>query len=282
MSSAYIFPTITHLVPGYDCTVVLPVRSLARRIERPGTVLLRYRVFSEGAIIEEHSYQIPAVAEHDLGGDIPLYTWNGAGLAPDGPSAYLEIEIRSCDEAIDLFSSKSPLTYYSIYARPGRKSFFSDNAYKYGSPPIIGQIAAFGKYVDCYNPVRLDRQADIGQTLAFINPYSRPVVAQITTCDGRSLPRLRIPPHAVRRLPLMSLLQAGETSWLGQVYVTASNRLVVYAMMHSASQPGTLTDHEHLDPFRSDPTHLPWFRRFRQGVGHAIGRFALWRKRRAA
>ena len=38
-------------------------------------------------------------------------------------------------------------------------------------------------------------------------------------------------------------------------------------MKHSLREPGIISDHEHLDPYRGEPTHFPATRWFRLKVG---------------
>jgi hypothetical protein len=176
------------------------------------------------------------------------------------------LSIQSIDGS-PVFAGKNVIGFYAIYTKPGKKSFLADNGYKYGSPPLISQIAMFGRYVDGYPVVRLDRDRDIGQTITLINPYKKSVVARIIAHDGRAVPRIKVPPLSVRNVPLIQMLRDEERSWVGQIQLTASNRLGTFVIMHSLRNPWVVSDHEHLDTFRSDPTHLPAFQLFRQRVG---------------
>lgn len=135
---------------------------------------------------------------------------------------------------------------------------------------MIEQIAKHGRYVDAYNVVRLDRTRDYGESLILINPYRRPVLASIRSHDGQQLPRMKIPPQSGRRVDLSFLLAEEATEWVGRVQLTANNRLVVYDVKHSLRDPAVIFDHEHMDPFRGEPTHIPLTRRFRQELGRLL------------
>ena len=125
----------------------------------------------------------------------------------------------------------------------------------------------------------IDRDRDYGESLALINPYKKAVLAKVHTADGRTIPRLRVPPMSVRRVDLGQLLEAGERRWRGRLQLTANNRLITFDVKHSFADPTLITDHEHLDPFRADPTHLPLTRLLRMRAGDAVsrGRAALRR-----
>lgn len=267
MAWNYLLPTISSLPLGYDCTIPLSYNALVRRAKAlPCTVIAYHRVYHEGRVVSENEQEIRLQPK---GADVPPLdpiVWRDASESWGEHSGFLELGFRAADES-DIFASKSVLGFYAVYSRPGKKSFFSDNAYKYGSPPIISQIATFGKFIDGYPVVHLDRDRDLGETIVLINPYQRPVLARMLTQDGRSISRIKIPPLSARNARLIEFLQPHERSWLGQIQLTASNRLVTYNIKHSLRDPTLISDHEHLDPFRADPTHLPMFQAFRQRVG---------------
>jgi hypothetical protein len=267
MAWSYLLPTISSLPLGYDCTIPIPVDALAQRVStRPCTVVAYHRVYHEGRIVGEGEQEIALQPEGAKTPSPEPLVWRDAGKAWSEHSGFIEVGFRAADDR-DIFPSKAVLGFYAIYSSPGKKSFFSDNAYKYGAPPIISQIAAFGKFVDGHPVIHLDRDRDLGETIILINPYQRPVLARILTQDGRTFGKIKVPPLSVRNVRLIELLQPHERKWFGQLQLTASNRLVTYNVKHSLRDPTLISDHEHLDSFRADPTHLPMFQAFRQRVG---------------
>ncbi|MCX7353309.1 MAG: hypothetical protein NTY59_00465 [Alphaproteobacteria bacterium] len=270
MAWNYVLPTISSLPVGYDCTVPIPVDAIARRINATScTVVAHFYIYHEGRIVHEGEQRI------DFRGDkrpthapAPL-VWRDVGDAWKKRNGFLELSFHDADER-EIFANKAAIGFYTIYTAPGKKSFFSDNAYKYGAPPVISQIAMFGRFVDGYPVVHLDRDRDLAESITLINPYKRPVLAKILTQDGRTSGNIKIPPLSVRSAALIELLRPDERSWFGQIQLTASNRLVTYNVKHSLHDPALISDHEHLDPFRADPTHLPAFQAFRQRIGKYI------------
>ena len=270
MSSAFIYPSITSLPAGYDCTISIPLAQLIRRMTRSGTVRCVIRVFHNGVLMHTEEHRIE-VRDRKAVGKLPQFYWVDHTNEWSGEPGFLEISMRA-DDGEPIFRDASVIGFYAIYSKAGKKSFFSDNAYRYGAPPIINQIAAFGRYVDTYPVVHLDRRRDLGETLALINPYAKPVRAKIITQDGREL-RGRVESNCVLNIRLTELLREDEDEWLGQIQLTATNRLVTFHLKHSMTDPQIISDHEHLDPFRSDETHYPLAQILRLKAGNVLKRY---------
>jgi len=267
MSSNYIFPSISHLVCGYDCTVSLPTALLLGKLETgTGTCLISFKVYSEGAVCLEEKREIHFQNGTPVGlFDLTFHVTDHA-KEWDGHGGFLEISISSAN-GDDIFSSQRPLGLYAIYSKAGKKSFFSDVSFRYASPPIIDQVATFGKYVDTYPITHLDKAQNLGESVALINPYRMPLVARVQTHDDREIKRIKVPPESARYIPLDQILRDYENEWIGQIQITASNRVVTYAIKHDLDDPSMISDHEHMDPFRADPTHLPFFQLLRNKYG---------------
>jgi hypothetical protein len=257
MSESFVFPTTISLPLGYCCTVVPPLGQIEKRLVADSAdVMLSHKIICEGETVLEQHLNLP-FRHGKLTGETPPPAVFADGL-DEGRThpAYLEMTVDSADGAA-VFSHKTVFGLYSVYSKSGKKSFLSDNAYKYGAPPIVSMMARFRRYVDTYPVVHLDRERDLGETLVFINPYHKAIVAQAVTDDGRGPIRLRIPARSARYMVLSPLLKDHEESWFGQVQVTANNRAVVFDIKHSLTDPQVISDHEHMDPFRADATHIP-------------------------
>lgn len=256
MAAGYLYSTISSLPAGYDCTVPLPSARIAERLAGgSGEVEFCHRVLFDGDCVFEQTKRAVFRNGKAENPDEP-FVWRDAGGQWDGGTGYLDLSVEAVDRE-PIFSSKAILDFYAIYSKPGKKSFFSDNAYKFGAPPIISQIAKFGRYVDAHPLIHLDRERDLGETITIINPYNKPVLVEIVAHDGRRLPRTRVAPRSAHNVRLADLLEPGEASWLGHIQLTANNRVVTYNVKHSLADPTIISDHEHLDPFRAEPTHMP-------------------------
>jgi hypothetical protein len=256
-SYSFLFPMIINIPRGYDLNVVVPTASVERYLAvKDCELACDYTIRSEGQILQKHTSRMRFEGGRFVGDqpEVRVIRYDEFADAP-GPT-FLEFWLYEPND-VPVFSSRIVHGWYSLYSSLGKKSFFSDNAVKYGSPPIISMIAKFKKYVDGYPVVHLDRERDFGESIVLINPYAKPVVADVVAHDGRRLPRVKVPAGSARWVDLGGLLVADEREWLGQVQITASNRLVTFEVKHRLSNVEIIADHEHLDPYRADPTHMP-------------------------
>ena len=103
----------------------------------------------------------------------------------------LNLSLAVADDA-PLFTSNRPPAFYNVYSAPGRKSFFACHTWKFGSPQVIGQIAAFGRFADAYPVIHIDRERDLVLVLPSVLVEKRcdaPVHAQPTLDLARFLQR---------------------------------------------------------------------------------------------
>jgi len=263
-SYSYLIPIITWLPAGYDCTIVMPNTLIASSVTpAPVEVERFWTAVCDGRQVAGGSDIIKCEGKEVVSGPDEDVIWRAADHPPLGADGgYLEFGVRTAGGELSFCHHHLP-SLYNVYSAPDRKSFFSCHTWKFGSPQVISQIARFGRYVDCYPVVRLDRRRNIGESLVLVNPYQKAILAELSTNDGRKPPRIRIEAKSVRRYPLDQLLRSDEQDWLGQLQITANNRVVTYMVKHALDDPSMITTVEHLDPFRADPTHVPatqWLR----------------------
>ena len=262
MQSSFLIPIITWLPPGYDCAIVMPSTALAPQVRAEGGRAERYwKAMVGGRVVAEGSDPIEFRGAKAVSGPAEHVVWRAR---EDWPAAggLLEFGIRAIDDT-PLFTARRLPSFYNVYSGPGRKSFLLCHAWKFGSPQVISQIARFGQYVDAYPVIHIDRARDLGDSLVLINPYRKAILARILTQDRADLPRIRIDPMSVVTVSLADLIAPAGGEWMGQIQLTANNRLVTYIVKHSLANPAAISTVEHLDPFRADPTHFPWFRSLR-------------------
>ncbi len=268
----YLIPTITALPVGHDCTMILPAERMTAPL-RDGTGLVRRtaRVYHEGEVEHEAEETVEFHAGAPVGANFAPFIWKGSALEPRDHPGYLEMNYRVADGE-PRFTTYNPPTPYAILNAPGRKSFFTDNNRKYSNPSIIAMVAEYGRYVDGYPAVVLDRARDYGESILLINPYMKAVIGNVLTHDQRSIRRIKVPPSSARRVDLSQLLHEDEERWRGRLQFTANNRLVTFNVKHSLANPDVITDHEHFDAFRADPTHMPATQLLRNRLGGLLGR----------
>lgn len=270
----YLFPQVALVPRGYNCTAIVPWRLIARRLQRQDVeVVATWCVVADGVEVARMERSFGPANSRERAPQI-VFEWNAGDLPNPDEAVFGEIEIATAGR-IAAFADRLPVVGYSLAWKRDRKVVMSNPAYKYGSPQIIEMVSTFGSFVEGFPAVRIDRRRDIGQSIVMINPYLRPIVVDVVASDGRPLPRMRVPPRSVRYYNLDVLLRPGEDTWLGQIQLTASNRLINYMGKHALSDTSIVSDLEHLDPYRSDPTHLPLTQRWRLVFGE------LREKRRA-
>jgi hypothetical protein len=268
MRSNFLIPIIVWLPRGYELTIIVAKELIEEGMQGWSGQIEQYaQVMCDGKILEEKILTADVV-DGKIVSDWPDYYNCAAGKALDWPAdgGVLEFGIRSADDS-PAFTTKRLPGIYNLFTGDGVKSFVTCQAWKFGSPQVITQIAALGRYVDAYSVIHIDFDKDIGDSLVLINPYLKPVVAQVVASGHQKLPRIRIAPHTAKRINLETLVPEGARTWQGAIQLSANNRLVTQIVKHSAKNPDILTTVEHLDPFRGDPTHMPAFQSLRNVVG---------------
>ena len=208
-----------------------------------------------------------------------FFFWPGSNHEWGNNAGFVEMHFDSANEET-LFVTNSCIQIYGLYSAPGRKTFRADGAYKFASPPIINQIAASGIFNEGSPPICIDKAKSYGETLSIINPYEKPTLASIQLHDGRQIKRKKIAPRSAANISLGNLLKLNESRYIARLQLTASNRVIAFHIRHSFTKPYVITDHEHMDPYRYDPTHIPAFQKFRMAIGRLLDqRFGInWHK----
>jgi hypothetical protein len=272
MAANYIVPLIYLLLPGYNCQFRPAYTSLGHCLANGnGNLLVTSRVYYEGRLHRDESFTVNFCDGRPVN-DVPetLVRPRQEDSANQEPG-YWEIGFQTEDDAPIVVNTISGAGYAS-YRSPGKRLILADPPLKYASPPTIDQIAAFGQFVDGCAVTRLDRRRGFGESIALLNPYHRPILVSVKGFDGRKLKRIKVPAQSGRFARLEGLLREDEESWVGQVQLTATNRICTYNVKNAFEDPMDITHCEHLDSFRADPTHFPAFRMFRQKVGWFLAR----------
>ena len=270
MAVPFMYPTITSCLGGYDYYSSIPIPKLINALAvKDADILVEFNVFHDGDLKSEDERRI-IIQDGRLSGEAPEPFKIQDQSAVWGPEpGFVEIAFKS-ENDLPVFTTKDPIAFYSVFSGLGKKTFFTDNTYKFGSPPVIDQIAMLGRYIDNYPIVHIDRSRDIGESFILINPYRQPVVYQILASDGQASKRNRVPARSARFFRFSDFVNDHEDEWLGQVQITANNRLITFTVKHSLSDPTLVSTHEHLDPFRTDPTHVPATQWLRNYIGEQL------------
>lgn len=272
MLTNYIVPRVYLLPAGYDFRLTPPYPAYANVLKGgSGRLVCTVRVFQEGVGKHEYSQMVEYTSGQIVGREPEPVHWKDMGSEWSETPGFLEFDVQTEDGAADILDYIGPVSY-GTYSAPGLKSVLTDGPMKYASPPVIGQIAEYGQFVDGQAIVRLDRNRDLAESIALINPYQRPILVSVLGHDGRKLPRLRVPALSCRYARLVELLGPDEQEWVGHVQLTATNRILTFDLKHSLKDPSLLSHFEHLDPFRAEPTHVPLFQLMRYKFGWFLER----------
>ena len=272
MLTNYIVPRVYLLPSGYDLRLTPPFPAYGLVLRKgTGRLICAARIYHEGEVLREISQTVEFSDGHIVGDDPTPILWGDMGPECSETPGFMEYEVQTEDGVADILDYIGPVSY-GTYSASGRKSVLADGPMKYASPPVIGQIAEYGQFVDGQAVVRLDRKRDYAESIALINPYHRPILVNVLGHDGRKLPRLRVPPLSCRYARLIDLLEPDEDEWVGHVQLTATNRILTFDVKHSLLDPTLYSHFEHLDPFRAEATHVPLFQLMRYKIGWFLTR----------
>ena len=280
MAVSELFPIVGTLPPGYNVSIVIDGSRFSRKMIDTGTsgkLQWRFRLRYEG--------EIERTEEGEL-------AYSGTSFEPEQLRFNIEAEPGKMGETLkfyefdfiesegqQIFNSKMLSIGYAFYWAPGKKSFLAEIGQKFGLPSVITQVASLGQFLQSYPSILVDKDLDYGQSITMINPYLKPIVAKITTNDGRTFPRVRIPAESARNVRISQILEPDERRWAGDVQVTANNRVVLYDFKHKLSDPTQISDHEHLDYYQVNDSYEPAFRHFRHKVAIFLQKIGLFERR---
>ena len=267
---SYILPAAISLPLGYNCRISLPMSAIKERMNKKidrFNITFSIIAYREGEVFFEKKISLNEKTKDSVEIDIP----DQKNFSDK--SGFAELEILENDKKL-IFGSRLTLSFYSIFFSDNKKSFLSDNAYKYGSPSVINQMSSIKRYLDAYPTVTIDKNKDLGETLVLINPYPKKIFASIVTYDKRTINGVLVNPYSSKEVSLSQLLNVHEKNWEGHIQIKAKNRLITFIYKHSLKDNRLISDYEHLDPFRGDPTCIALTQLLRNKIGDFFKSFA--------
>jgi hypothetical protein len=160
--------------------------------------------------------------------------------------SYLELAITA---DAPVFNRVMVTAGYALLHRPGSGSITVGPDFKYANQWIIQQIETFEKLCLLHTACYVDPTRNAGESLLFINPYTRPVVAKLASSAGRQASH-RINPKSLLVVDLSPLLPAGK---MDTIMLTANNRVGVYDLRHPIGLPMDLYSIDHLHIYSGFP-----------------------------
>ena len=64
-----------------------------------------------------------------------------------------------------------------------------------------------------------------------------------------------------------------ESFWQGHIQIKATNWIITFNYKHSLKNNKIISDYEHLDPYRGEPTFLPSFQLLRIKIGQILDKY---------
>ena len=145
--------------------------------------------------------------------------------------------------------------YYTIFSGK-RKTFLSDNSYKYGAPRTIDQIEAFGKWTEGYPDCNFSKLNDIDESIIVINPFSNNAKVKISLLGDKKCSTIfNINAYSGNKIKISDIVGSKIKKWSGQVFISGNYRLIIFFMKHSYKKPSYITSLEHSEHFRGEHTH---------------------------
>ena len=272
----YLIPSISAAPPpGYRMTQVLPLEPL-RELLLPGrdaVVAVRRAVLRAGEVLTEDLRQLTLHYGEWTDPSVAEFTFDSSdeeGWRTEGDIAYVETAVSL--ETEGWFGDHFLPSFYTVYSSPSKKTFFSDNALKFGSPNVIKQIARHGKWVEGYPVVHVDPARDANESVLVINPFEKESFVKVQSVGepARSV-RRRVPALGATRVDLSRVLGDAVLPWSGQVFVSGPSRMVIYFAKHGVRDNTSITTVEHSDVYRGTATFLPATVLLRRWAGSALG-----------
>ncbi|MDF1748822.1 MAG: hypothetical protein P1V34_08115 [Alphaproteobacteria bacterium] len=256
MSFHYLIPLIFSLPPEYEFKLTIPLHLIRLRLaDTRSTVLIRAVATVDAKTVWSEEVVLDMNSAND--GSAPVgFDYSPFVHASGGPCGFMEVEFLSKDES-PIFNTKAPPELYGLYHRDGCPSFRADGSYKFGAPSVIASITEYGAFVESYPTIKIDRVAGLHESLSLVNPYAKALLVSGAAMNGQGFRRVKVPARSAIRLDLDCLVPPGADRTETRLQITATNRVLTYHVRHDASNQIRISDHEHLDIFRADPTHIP-------------------------
>jgi hypothetical protein len=246
-------------IEGFELVQPFPWQAYEHRIAQPDTDLrVTWTLMGRGQVQEEWSRiirfrdgkcQNPAEAMIVIPPRFSQQDWNEARVG-----GFLETT-AACEGDTGMHTM-IPEVFYSVFrsSRPTGRPIYSDGNLKFANRTIIQQIASVGEWCESFPTVYVDPARDTDMSIAAINPYPRDVVISVSASGTDILRKVKVPTGQCVRIPVAEIIQSagGVFPWTNTLFVSGSNRVVLFFVSHSHANPSDITAIEHSEPFRGD------------------------------
>ena len=266
MSFSYFIPLI-HLGPvkNNKISIDLPLKAMENLILGTSCVfeVVRY-IISNGQVIYENTSILEYKNKIWINKEAEKFLWTNE----HDSFCYVETQVNQI-KGKGLSSSFLP-AFYVFYTNKNSKTYISCGNWKYGNIRVIMQMAAFGKWVDGYPAINLDKDAKITYSIAIINPYIKSSEYTIEIQGLNIIHNVRVKSQSVQIVNLADIIS--KNKWTGQVYVYGNQRSIMYVLNHNINDLYDITTIEHSDPFRAELNYIPRLQYLRNRIHQFIKR----------
>jgi len=269
MSFSYFIPVI-HLGPvkSNKISIDLPIKDIEKLIIGSSSVfeVVRY-IIGDGEVIYESKLFLEYKNKIWINKEAEKFEWTNH----KDIFSYVETQVNQI-EGKGLTSSFLP-SFYVFYTNKYSKSYVSCGNWKYGNIRVVMQMAAFGKWVDGYPAINIDRESKITYSIAIVNPYLKSSKYTIEIKGLNIIHNVIVKPQSVEVIGLADIIL--KNKWTGQIYVYGKQRSIMYVINHDIDNLYDITTIEHSDPFRAELNYMPRFQYIRSRLHSFFKRLSL-------
>jgi hypothetical protein len=244
----YLAPLIIPILPKESGATVISI-NLANALRDiaadDGTAIITFgvQVFEDGKKVGGETFDLRANAKiPELEHFERRYVGNTLG--------YTEITITSDRPYFRKLLTEHAHTFIE---RPDGGMFNVTTMMKFSDPAMIDLMRRIGQFCLVHSGQYVSKENNIGNSTLIANPFDGPIVARLTTGNGKEL-RRRIGPREVAMIGLEQLIEDGEWTC---VLFTGSNRYPAWDVRHAYDDRHRINRMDHLEYYRGDLTVRP-------------------------
>ena len=269
MSYNYFIPQI-HLGPfsGYTFSQDLPLSKIKKLVigKNAEFEILR-KIKSNGHIIFEKKDTLFFSKKQWQNEEVAQFNWSTKKNKKE--LCYIETQINLLKGA-GLYSSSLP-GYYVHYISSNRKNFLSCGNEKYGNPRVIMQMHEFGKWIDGYPAISINKKKKTTYSIIIINPYETISLFNIEINSLNVKKSIKVPALSVKKIDFHDITK--QDIWTGQFYIYGKRRAIIYLANHAFKDFNLIGTLEHTDPFRAEFTYQPRLQFLRHKIHKSLKNF---------
>ena len=267
----YFIPQI-HLGPPSDYTFVqeLPLEEIKNLIIGDSAKFeISRTIISDKNILYSNKQNIKFNLNKWNNEDVSYFKWKPKGKYKN--LCYIETQVNLI-EGKGLISASLP-GYYVHYMNSYKKNFLSCGNEKYGNPRVIMQMKEFGRWIDGYPAININKSNNTTYSIIIINPYEVKSTFDIEINNLKIKKSFSVSALSVKKINFFDIIK--KNKWTGQFYISGKRRAIIYLINHAFDDFNSISTLEHSDPFRAEFTYKPRFQHLRSVIHKKIKRIFI-------